>query len=89
MIFSDFSKILVFFSPRFPHAKYHRISDLDNCCSIVKEKHLIKSAQVVAILEKNASRRVVGHIRPMYSSTAHFIFVPVDSRVPRILIPIK
>uniref|UniRef100_A0A914L0E8 Ribonuclease II/R domain-containing protein n=1 Tax=Meloidogyne incognita TaxID=6306 RepID=A0A914L0E8_MELIC len=76
-------------SPRFPHAKYHRISDLDNCCSIVKEKHLIKSAQVVAILEKNASRRVVGHIRPMYSSTAHFIFVPVDSRVPRILIPIK
>uniref|UniRef100_A0A915MCV9 Ribonuclease II/R domain-containing protein n=1 Tax=Meloidogyne javanica TaxID=6303 RepID=A0A915MCV9_MELJA len=77
------------FCPRFPHAKYHRISDLDNCCSIVKEKHLIKSAQVVAILEKNASRRVVGHIRPMYSSTAHFIFVPVDSRVPRILIPIK
>ncbi|KAL7071884.1 hypothetical protein ACQ4LE_009010 [Meloidogyne hapla] len=76
-------------SSRFPLAKYHRISDVDDCCSIVPEKHLIKSAQVVAILEKNASRRVVGHIKPMFSSTAHFLFVPSDSRVPRILIPIK
>ncbi|KAF7639866.1 RNB domain-containing protein [Meloidogyne graminicola] len=76
-------------SSRFPFAKYHQISDVEDCCNIVPEKHLIKSAQVVAVLEKIANRRVVGHIKPMLSSTAHFLFLPSDSRVPRILIPIK
>lgn len=55
----------------------------------VPEEHFKKTSQIVAILEKSASRRIVGQIKPMPNNVNFFIFAPTDSRIPRLLIPSK
>jgi hypothetical protein len=65
---------------------YHRIYECEDY-SKVPEEHLKKTCEIVAILEKSASRRVVGHIKPMANNTNFFLFSPTDPRLPRMLIP--
>uniref|UniRef100_A0A914H3D2 Ribonuclease II/R domain-containing protein n=1 Tax=Globodera rostochiensis TaxID=31243 RepID=A0A914H3D2_GLORO len=46
-----------------------------------------KTAEVVAIVEQRASRKMVGHLKPMPGTVNFIMFSPPDSRIPRLLIP--
>ena len=53
----------------------------------VEEKYLQKSAKVVGIIEKVHPRKAMGYAKTYNKNFA--LFSPLDSRVPRMLIPIK
>ena len=70
----------------FKLVNYHLLSEIEDI-SNVPEECFKKTCEVVAILEQNASRRIVGLIKPMVNNMNYFLFSPTDSRVPRLLIP--
>ncbi|KAL3108680.1 hypothetical protein niasHT_019201 [Heterodera trifolii] len=72
---------------------HRRVADLcEKSLRSVGDNLFTKTAEVVAIVEQRASRKMVGHIKPMKDSSGKsnvkfILFSPTDSRIPRLLIP--